>query len=130
MQYADPELLISTWLGAQTGKKTWADPVLPSTWTFAAPIGHVQRGAGEGDTVLTLDSVLLDIDWIAKVADHARECAEQTRALMRLTLPLTTFEGGPFVTGVQTVMAPCWTPATGVYRRSATYRVWLHGIVG
>lgn len=129
MRYADPELLISTWLGAQLNRKTWADPELPHNWNFAAPIGHVQRAPGEGDTALTLDSVLLDIDWLAKVADNARDCAERTRALMRLTLPLHTFDGGPFVTGVQTVTAPCWAPATGVFRRSATYRVWLHGLV-
>jgi hypothetical protein len=112
----------------QTSRKTWADPVLPTN-DFTAPLGHFQRAPGEGDTALTLDSVLLDVDWYARVADHARKAAEQTRSLLRLTLPLHTFAGGPFVKSVFTVTAPFWAPATGVFRRSATYRIFLHGLV-
>jgi hypothetical protein len=129
MEYADPELLIAQWVHDRTNRKTWADPVLPTNHDFTAPIGHFQRAPGEGDVALTLDAVLLDVDWLAKVADHAREAAEQTRSLLRLTLPLHTFSNGIFVTGVSTVTAPFWAPAIGVFRRSATYRVMLHGMV-
>lgn len=127
--YADPERLITDWLHERTGLKTWADPRLPSDWTFTAPIGHVQRGAGEGDTALTLDSVLLDIDWYAKDADHARDVAEQCRFELRVNLPLHTFINGVLVKSVFTVTPPFWAPDPSVFRRSATYRVVLSGMV-
>ena len=129
MWYADPELLVSAWVGEQVGHKTWADPRLPANWKFTAPIGHFQRGQGEGDTQLTLDVVLLDVSWYAADADHARECAELTRSELRLNLPLHTFPSGVFVKSVQTVMAPCWLPDPSVYRRGATYRIFLHGLM-
>jgi hypothetical protein len=127
--YADPELLVSDWLKTRTGKKTWADPRLPHNYDFTAPIGHVQRGAGSGDTALSLDSVVLDIDWYAKVADHARVLAQQTWAEMRLNLPHYTWSNGVTVSGVSTLTAPFWAPDPSVFRRSATYRVILHGLV-
>jgi hypothetical protein len=127
--YADPELLISEWLHEQTGRKAWCDPELPHNYSFTAPIYHVQRGQGEGDNVLTLDSAIIDLDTLAQNADHARSAAQEAWSLMRLTLPLHVFDGGIFITGVQTLSAPCWTPATGVYRRSAAYRVFLHGLI-
>jgi hypothetical protein len=128
-EYADPELLISEWIKDRTGKKTWADPRLPHNYDFTSPIGHVQRGAGGGDTALSLDSVVLDIDWYAKIADHARVLAQQTWAEMRLNLPLTTFANGIFCKAVFTVTAPFWGPDPSVFRRSATYRVVLHGLI-
>jgi hypothetical protein len=126
--YADPELLVSAWLGERLDAKVWADPRLPDNWSFNAPIGHVQRGAGEGDTVLTLDAAIIDVDWYAKNADHARELAERSRFELRTNLPLHTFPGGFFCMAVQTVTAPFWAPDPTVFRRSATYRVVLHGL--
>jgi hypothetical protein len=127
--YADPELLIATWLHGQLGCQMRADPRLPDRWSFDAPIGMVQRGQGFGDDVLTLDTAILDIDFYAKVADHARDYAERARHELRVNLPLHVFDGGVFVTGVRTVSAPCWAPDPGVYRRTAAYQVTLHGIV-
>ncbi len=130
--YADPELLLSKWLGEQLpGTKIWADPRIPHDWVYTAPIVHLQRGAGEGDTQLTLDFVLLDVDVYAKNADHARATAEAVRTELRLNLPLTTFPNGAFVTTVQTISAPFWAPEfeRGIYRRTAAYRAIIHGIV-
>lgn len=127
--YADGELLIAEWLQAQTGAQVYADPDISPYLPFSEPLGHVQRSPGEGDTKLTLDAMLLDIDWHCEVADHARDFAHQTWNLMRFTLPLHTFVGGTFVTGVRTVSAPSWAPASGAYRRSAAYMVYLHGLV-
>jgi hypothetical protein len=128
--YADPELMISAWLGSRLGGvKVWADPMLPANWSFTAPIGHVQRGAGEGDTALTLDAVLLDVDWYAATADHARTMAEKCRTELRLNLPLHTFPNGVLVKAVDTLMAPCWGPDPTVFRRMASYRVILSGMV-
>lgn len=127
--YADPEVLISEWLQQRLGLKTWADPRLPQNWTFTAPIGHVQRGQGDGDAALTLDAALVDVDWYAKNADHAREAAERSRYELRLHLPKWTWQSGVTVSGVQTVTAPFWAPDLDVFRRSATYRVIFHGLV-
>lgn len=127
--YADPELLISAWLHERTDRKAWCDPVLPHNWDFTAPIYHVQRGQGEGDIALSLDSMILDLDTLAKNADHARAAANVAWSLMRFELPRHTFDNGIFCTGVQTLSSPFWAPATGVYRRSAAYRVILHGVV-
>lgn len=127
--YADAETLVAGWLHERVGQKTWADPRLPGNYPFTAPIGHIQRGAGGGDTAITLDSVILDVDWYAKDADHARRAAEQTRAELRLNLPLYTFDNGIFCKAVFTVTAPFWAPDPTVFRRSATYRVILHGML-
>lgn len=126
--YADPELLVATWLGERLNLKTWANPNLPHDWQFTAPIGHVQRGQGFGDTALTLDECLLDISWYAADPDHARAAAEATRTEIRLNLPRHTFSNGAFVTGTFTVSAPTWAPDPKVYRRAAAYRVILHGM--
>jgi hypothetical protein len=127
--YADPELLLSALLHEVTGHKAWADPILPDNWPFTAPLYHVQRGQGEGDLALSLDSVLLDLDTYAKNADHAREAAQQAWAWVRFELPHYTWPSGITVSGTATVTPPFWAPATGVYRRSATYRVILHGVI-
>ncbi len=76
---------------------------------------------------LLLEEQLTDEERL--VRDTARDYAHQAWNLLRLTLPLHTFDNGVFCTGVQTVTAPFWGPATGVYRRSASYRVILHGVV-
>ena len=129
MEYADPELRIAEWLNAQLDAKCHADPDLTPYLPFREPLGHVQRSPGEGDTRLSLDSVILDIDWYAELADHARDYAQRTWSLMRLTLPQYTWDDGVNVNGVQTLSAPYWGPATGTYRRSAAYRVFLHGVI-
>lgn len=127
--YADPELLLSKWLNQRLSVKVWADPRLPQDWPFSAPLVHLQRGQGEGDTQITLDTVLLDVDVYAKNADHARATAEDVRSEMRLNLPLVTLPGGAFVKSVSTVSAPAWTPDPDVFRRSAAYRVYLHSLI-
>ncbi|MET8278276.1 hypothetical protein [Micromonospora sp. NPDC005174] len=127
--YADPERLVADWLHERMSCKMWADPRLPSDWEFTAPLGHVQRGQGEGDSVLTLDVALLDVDFYAKNADHARQAAERARTELRLNLPGHTWESGVTVSGVTTVAAPFWSPDPAVYRRSAAYRVVLHGLL-
>jgi len=135
MDYADAETRIADWLKTRLhpvenhAVKMWADPRLPQNWPFTAPIGHVQRGPGEADAALTLDSCLLDIDYYAKNADHARRVAEQTRGLIRLVLPRFTWPDGVTVSGTATISPPFWIPDPSVYRRSATYRVILHGMV-
>lgn len=127
--YADPELLVSAWLHERLSHKMWADPRLPADWPFTAPLGHVQRGQDTGDSVLTLDAAILDVDFYAKVADHARQAAEQARNALRLHLPGHTWPTGVTVSAVDTVTAPFWAPDPNVYRRSATYRVVLHGML-
>lgn len=143
-QYADPELLVAGWLKTKLDPKTkvWADPTLPYGWQFAAPLVHIQRGQDFGDEKLSLDAAILDIEVYATVVDHARAVADQVRGLMRLHLPLYTWDNGIFCTGVQAVTAPMWLPfqdpaastrsgtSPTVARRSAAYRVILHGFVG
>ncbi|GAA0494770.1 hypothetical protein Ade02nite_19750 [Paractinoplanes deccanensis] len=127
--YADGELLVAEWLQAQLGAQVHADPDIAKHMPFHTPAGHVQRAAGEGDTALTVDSMILDVDWYAEDADPAREYAHRTWNLMRLNLPLHTFGNGVLCKAVFTISAPSWAPATGVFRRSAAYRVILHGLI-
>jgi hypothetical protein len=127
--YADPELLVSKWLAVRLGIKVFVDPVLPANSWAQAPVAHMLRGRDQGDAQLTLDVALLDVDVYSAIPDHARETAEAIRGVLRLELPRYTFDNGAFVTAVQTVMAPCWTPDPKVSRRSASYRVGLHGMV-
>ncbi len=126
--YADPELLIADWLRDLLDIKTWADPDLPSNYSFQAPIAHVQRGAG-GTAPLTLDDITLDIDVYAARTDHARNTAADIWAAMTLQLPRTTFANGAFVTLAQAITAPMWAPATGVKRRTAAYRIVMHSLI-
>lgn len=128
-RYADAETLIAEWLRGQLGVKTWADPELPDRWDYTAPLVHIQRSPGEGDGVITLDTPLLDVDVYAKVADNARVTAELVRAAFRLDLPHHTFGNGVFVQAVTCLSAPTWLPASGVFRRGATYRPVLHGVI-
>ena len=125
--YGDPELLLAEWLGARLDAKTWADPELPDNWNFTAPIGHVQRGQGYGDSRYNLDTALIDIDWYAKRSDHARAMADQTRVELRLHLP-GTFFGPILVTAVDTFAAPSWAPDPSVRRRTAAYLITFAGM--
>ena len=127
--YADPELLICGWLQPRLGCKLWADPRLPADWSFTAPLGHVQRGQGDADRVVGLDAVLLDVDFYDRSADRARSVADWCRTQMRMHLPGCQFDSGILVTAVETVTAPFWAPDPEVFRRSATYRAYLAGVL-
>jgi hypothetical protein len=127
--YADPELLVATWLRDLLNIKAYADPRLPDNSWATAPIAHVQRGAGSGGLALSLDDVTLDVDVYSAVADHARETAARIWSAMALQLPLTTFPNGIFCTGTSVITAPFWAPDPKIYRRTSAYRVILHGFV-
>lgn len=126
--YADGETRLTAWLHDKLGCKMWADPRLPHNYDFTAPIGHLQRSAGEGDGVLTLDSGIYDLDFYGADADRVRGYAEHARAALRLELPGYTWDDGVTVSGVFTMSAPFWAPDPSVYRRSAAYRVIIHGM--
>jgi len=127
--YADPELLITGWLKAR-GHHVRADPHLPANSWAKAPITHIQRGQGFGGLALTLDDVLLDFDTYSAKAETAREEAHALWGVMTFELPHATLPGNIFVTTTSVQTAPLWTPSTnGVYRRTAAYRVVLHGVV-
>ena len=127
--YADPETRLAEWLHSQLNCKMWADPRLPHNYDFTAPIGHLQRSPGEGDIALTLDSGIYDLDFYGKDADKVRAYAEQARYEIRFVLPGHTWADGITVNGTATVSAPFWGPDPAVFRRSASYRVILHGMV-
>ncbi len=129
MKYADGETRIAEWLRTRLECKMWADPRLPADHDFTAPIGHLQRAPGEGDTALTLDAGIYDLDFYGAEPDRVRAYAEQARAELRLNLPQHTWADGVTVTGVFTVSAPTWGPGLGLYRRSAAYRIILHGVI-
>lgn len=125
--YTDVETLLADRLHARLAVKTWIDPRLPERWNFDAPLVHIQRG-GDGDTRLTLDAAIVDIDVYARIADNARVIAERIRTEVRLHLPAFTLPSGVTVTGTGTITAPRWLPDPTVYRRGATYRVIVHGL--
>lgn len=141
--FADPEILVAAWLKTRLGDtvKVWANPTLPYGWQFDAPLVHIQRGQDFAEPALSLDLALLDIETYAAEPDNARALADRIRGLMRLELPLTTFDNGIFCKAVETVSAPCWAPfrdpaasnrsgtSPAVARRSAAYRVILHGLI-
>lgn len=126
--YSDPEVLIARWLHDLLGVKTWSDPRLPSNARFTEPVAHVQRGQSLATLAKTLDDVTLDVDVYAHVADHARDTAARICTAMEFVLPKYTFPNGLFVTGVTATLRPIWAPDPAVYRRTATYRVILHGL--
>lgn len=128
-QYPDPETLIADWLHDQLDCKMWADPILPQPWEFTAPLGHVQGGSGGAEIALTLDAALLDVDFYAAKAEHARDYANRARSELLLTLPGHTWPSGVTVSAVTTVTAPFWAPDPKVFKRSATYRVVFHGLI-
>lgn len=125
--YADPELIVSAWLHTATTLKIWTDPRLPSNLRSTAAFVHLQRAAGNDDFALTLDEPLFDVDVYAAQADHAREAANAIWSAMTFQLPRTTLPGGIFVKQVR-ASPPRWTPDPQLYRRTASYRVLLHGI--
>jgi hypothetical protein len=127
--YADPEKLIADWLCELLEIKTWIDPIPQANWWGQAPIAHVQRGRGLGAVPLSLDDVTLDIDTYAANADHARKTASDIWAAMTLQLPLVTLPGGLLVKLSQAITPPLWAPDPKVFRRTAAYRVILHGFV-
>lgn len=124
--YTDAETFLAAWLINALSIKTWADPNLKPDWTYEAPLHHIQRAPSEGDSALTLDSALIDVDTYSAVAANARTEAELVRHAIRVTLPHYTTANGVFVQATQTVMAPVWLPDPKVFRRSATYRLFLH----
>lgn len=127
--YGDPELLVGRWLRDRLNIKVFLDPNLPADWPFTAPIAHLQRGSGLGASPLSLDDVVLDIDVYAAKADSARKTADDIWSAMTLGLQLTTFPNGVLVKLSQAVSQPTWAPDPKVYRRTAAYRVLLHGFV-
>lgn len=130
MQYADPERLIGDWIRDTLDIKVWEDPDPPADRWINAPIAHIQRGPGSADLALTLDDVLLDCNVYAKVADHARDTANRIWSAMTFELPLHTFHpSGVFVKSASCPTRPFWAPEPKFYRRSATYRVVLHGLI-
>ena len=128
--YADVETLVSEWLHQRLDGdltvKTWIDPRLPDSWPYTAPLVHIQR-AGDGDARLTLDAAIVDVDVYARIADNARAVAERIRAELRLHLPQHV-AGTVVVQGVQVIAAPQWRPDPAIFRRGATYRVFVHGM--
>ncbi|RKR92773.1 hypothetical protein BDK92_7253 [Micromonospora pisi] len=126
--YADPETLIADWLVSTLGVKAWADPRLPPGYDYTAPIAHVQRGGDDGDQQLTLDIALLDVNVYGADADRVRAVSTGIRAALRLRLPNTVL-GGVVIKSVTTAMSPTWAPDPAVFRRDATYRVALHGLI-
>ena len=127
--YADPELLISAWLHTTTGLKIWCDRDIPANQRSTAALVHLQRAPNSSDLPVSLDDVLLDCDVYAADADHARNAANMVWQAMLFELPRTTFTNGVYVTGVTAQTRPCWAPDPGLYRRTAAYRVILHGVV-
>ncbi|GAB7053127.1 hypothetical protein [Catenuloplanes indicus] len=128
--HADVETLLAEWLAVRFDgwlrTKMWTDPRLPDNWQFAAPLVHIQR-TGDGDTRLTLDAAIVDIDVYARIADNARQVAERVRSEVRLHLPQHV-AGGVVVQATQTITAPAWRPDPTAFRRGATYRVFVHGM--
>ncbi|WP_250029803.1 hypothetical protein [Paractinoplanes maris] len=126
--YADPEIVVGEWLRDTLDAKVWVDPKPPANAWTTAPWLWVQRAPSGFDMPLTLDDVLLDCNAYAAEADHARDLGQRVWAAMTLTLPRHTFANGLFVTRVKAEPAPFWAPDPQ-YRRSASYRVVLHGLI-
>ncbi|GGN39477.1 hypothetical protein FHR83_006713 [Actinoplanes campanulatus] len=127
-EYADPELIISEWLATVTGLKIWCDPNLPPNLRFTAAFNHLQRAPGTDDLAVSLDEPLFDVDTYAAEAAHARNAAHTIWQAMTFLLPRHTFANGIFVKRVK-ASPPCWSPDPTVYRRTASYRVLLHGVI-
>lgn len=126
--WADPEIPVGEWLRDELGIKVWMDPVAPSNAWDTAGWAWVQRAQGGDTLAVTLDDVLLDIDCYAAKADHARNLAQQVWSAMTLQLPRHTFSNGVTVQACTAFTRPCWAPDPK-FRRTATYRAILHGVV-
>lgn len=129
IEYADPELLIAAWLHEQTGLKVYCDRDFTGNEHFTAAVAHLQRASGSEDVALSLDDVLLDIDVYAANSDHARNAANAIWSAMIFQLPRTTFDNGVFVKRSTAATRPCWAPDPTLKRRTAAYRVLLHGVI-
>ncbi len=129
LTYGDPELLVANWIVATLDIPARADPDMRADYWADAPVAHVQRGQGFGTAPLSLDDVTLDIDVFGARADHVRDAAHRIWMAMLMQLPLTTFGNGIFVKHVSAISAPVWSPDPSAKRRSAAYRVILHGVV-
>jgi len=127
--YADPEVLIGRWLQTLLNVKVRVDPGLPDQWKYTAPLVHVQRGQSTATLALTLDDVTLDVDVYAENADHARKTAQDVGTALELHLPKTTFLDGVTVTYAAAITRPLWAPDPALFRRTAAYRIILHGLV-
>ncbi len=125
--YGDPELLVAQWIEDTLNIPCRADPNLRPEWWADAPMAHVQRGQGLGQVPLSLDDATLDVDVYSHDADHARDAAHRIWMAVLTQLPKTTFLSGIFVTGAFCLSAPAWAPDPTSFRRSAAYRVILHG---
>ncbi|MEU8334801.1 hypothetical protein [Micromonospora tulbaghiae] len=123
-----PEALVADWLNPRTEHKCWADPRLPEPWDFTAPLVHIQSGPG-AEIALTLDAVILDVDVYAARADNAGNVANRVRAELQLRLPGHTWESGLTVSAVRVETLPFWSPDPKVFKRSASYRVYFHGLL-
>ncbi|MET0416059.1 MAG: hypothetical protein ABW022_08565 [Actinoplanes sp.] len=129
MEYPDPERLIGDWLRDTLSIKVWEDPKPPADKWITAPLAHVQRSPGGDTLALTLDDVFLDCNVYAANADHARSTANRIWSAMTLQLPRQTFQpSGVFVKSSTCPTRPFWM-ADSKYRRVATYRVILHGLI-
>lgn len=126
--YADPELLIAEWLSAVTELKIWTEPRWQGNERFLSAVALLQRAPGRDDLALTLDEATLDVDVYAANPEHARTAANDIWSAMTFQLPRTTFANGVFVKAVR-ASPPHWAPDPKVYRRTATYRVMLHGVI-
>lgn len=126
--YGDPEVLIGRWLQTLLDVKVRADPGLPDQWKYTAPLVHVQRGQSAGGLALTLDDVTLDVDVYAENADHARKTAQDVCTAIEFRLRHTTFVNGVTVTHAAALTRPMWAPDPAPYRRTAAYRIILHGV--
>lgn len=127
--YADAELLVGEWLRDTLEVKLWDDPRPPVYQRYTSPLVHLLRGPGSEPLVITLDGALLDCDVYAAEADHARKVAHDIWSAMVFTLPGHTFANGVFVKRVTAEPAPFWISDPKWCRRSATYRVILHGVI-
>lgn len=126
---AEPEVLIGKRLHTLTGYKIWTDPELPGNERFTAPMGHLQRSSDSSGAQITLDAGLYDLDFYAQDADKARDAARKALNALVYQLPRYTWPNGLLCKSVGVPTLPFWAPATGVRRRSATYRIILHGFV-
>ncbi len=126
---ADAEVLLADWLHTRLGYKIWRDPVFPANAWATAPAGHLLRGQDFDTSPLALDRGLFDLDFYAAQPDKAREAARRALMALTLDLPLHTFSNGLLCKSVSVLTSPFWAPAVGVSRRSATYRIVLHGYI-
>jgi len=126
--YADPELLITEWMRDTIGGKFWTSYHLPPNERYVAPLTHVLRDISPNDLPLTLDDVLLDANTYAADEDRCKAVSLDIWNAMVFKLPGTVFGNGVLVKHCRAT-PPIWAPDPSVYRRTAAYRVILHGVI-